>query len=338
MAPHNNIVLFDYPFSPYAKRVAWYLTLRGIEYAQCVQPVTLPREDLNALGVKYRRIPLLSIGRNIYCDTRLILEKLEQRFPSGSLGACQPEQRALEKLLQIWTIDGGVFSRAAQALPPEMPLLNDPKWVKDREDYMGRSWAKEDVAKGRPEALAHLRGAFDLLESTLLADGRDWVLGTEKPSLADIEAIWPFHWLSGLEGALPPSLFGKEEFPKVYGWIDRFSSALKAAKASAPNVISLKGAEAIQFVTQAELAEPEGDVDAKDPLGLKKGQDVESWPTDSGFNHRDRGQLVTLTQHEVVLKTQAKVGHKDIRIHHPRTNFRIRPPVWYKPHWPSIQD
>lgn len=24
----------------------------------------------------------------------------------------------------------------------EMPLLNDPKFVRDREEYMGRSWAK----------------------------------------------------------------------------------------------------------------------------------------------------------------------------------------------------
>ncbi|KAL8681215.1 MAG: hypothetical protein Q9186_002673 [Xanthomendoza sp. 1 TL-2023] len=325
MAPHNDIILFHYPFSPYARRVIWYLTLRGIEYAECIQPAALPREDLNALGVKYRRIPLLSIGRDIYCDTRLILQKLEEKFPSGALGASQPDQKAVEKLLEKWIIDGGVFSRAAQALPPEMPLLNDPKWVKDREDYMGRSWAKEDIVKGRPEALAHLREAFELLESTLLADGRDWILNTPKASLADIEAIWPFHWLSGLEGALPPSLFGKETFPKVYAWIDRFSATVKAAKASAPKVTRLKGAEAIKYIAQADFAEPGGEVDAQDPLALTKGQDVESWPTDSGFNHRDRGQLVALTRHEVVLKTQAKVGHKDVHIHHPRTNFRIRP-------------
>ncbi|CAL8577198.1 hypothetical protein XPA_003042 [Xanthoria parietina] len=324
MAPHNDIVLFHYSFSPYAKRVTWYMALRGLEYAQCVQPPALPREDLNALGVKYRRIPILSIGRDIYCDTRLILRKLEEKFPSGAIGASDPDQKALQKLLETWTIDGGVFHRAAQAIPPEMPLLNDPKWVKDREDYMGRSWGKEDIARGRPEALAHLREAFELLESTLLADGRQWILKTKQPSLADIEAIWPFHWLCTMEGALPPSLFGKENFPKIYAWIDRFSSTLKAARNSAPKVVTLKGPEAIQYITQAEFTEPSGEVDAQDPLGLKKGQDVESWPIDSGFNHRDRGQLVALTRQKVVLKAQAKIGHKDVHIHHPRTNFRIR--------------
>ena len=128
----------------------------------------------------------MSIGRDIYCDTRLILQKLEEKSDTGTLGASEPEQKAIEKLLEQWTIDGGVFNRTAQLIPPEMPLMKDSKFVKDREDYMGRSWAKSDVINSRPEALAHMREFFQLLESTILADGREWVLKTEKPSLADI--------------------------------------------------------------------------------------------------------------------------------------------------------
>lgn len=73
-----------------------------------------------------------------------------------------------------------------------MPLLNDPKFVQDRKDMTGRSWAKPAIAEGRPEALAHMREFFQLLESTILADGRDWVLNTEKPTLADIHGKKPF--------------------------------------------------------------------------------------------------------------------------------------------------
>lgn len=152
-----------------------------------MQPIYLPREDLNALGVKYRRIPVMAIGRDIYCDTRLILRKLEEKFPSGALSASQPDQRALEKLFESWTIDGGVFVRASQAIPAEMPLLNDPKFVTDREDYTNRSWQKESIKAMRPEALAHIRVAFEFLETGLLADGRKWILKTDEPSLADIE-------------------------------------------------------------------------------------------------------------------------------------------------------
>ena len=129
----------------------------------------------------------MSIGRDIYCDTRLILRKLEEKFPSGALGAHQPEQKALEKLLESWTIDGGIFVRASQVLPPEMPLLKDPKFKSDREDYTGRSWDKKDIRIMRPEGLSHIRDSFVFLETGLFADGRQWILKTERPSLADIE-------------------------------------------------------------------------------------------------------------------------------------------------------
>lgn len=127
-----------------------------------------------------------------------------------------------------------------------------------------------------------------------------------------------------MKGALPPSLFGKENFPKVCAWIDRFSKAVKEAERLAPKPTTLKGAEALKYITQAEFAELKGDVDGEDPLGLKKGQYVESWPIDSGFNHRDMGQLFALTPQEVILTTQTKIGHREVHIHHPRRNFRIR--------------
>ena len=33
---NSEIVLYHYPFSPYAKRVIWYLAFRGLDYAECV--------------------------------------------------------------------------------------------------------------------------------------------------------------------------------------------------------------------------------------------------------------------------------------------------------------
>ena len=133
----------------------------------------------------------MSIGRDIYCDTRLILEKLEARFPDGALGATQPDQKAIEKLLEKWCVDGGVFNRASQLIPPEMALLNDPNFKKDREDLSGRSWDKKTITEMRPEAISHIRDAFAFLETGLLADDRKWILNTEKPSLADIEGSHP---------------------------------------------------------------------------------------------------------------------------------------------------
>lgn len=139
------------------------------------------------MGINYRRIPLLAIGRDVYCDSRLILRKLEELFPNGALGASTPEEKAIQKFLEIWAVESGLFNRASQLIPSSMPLLNDPRFVKDREDLTNRPWSKEGIDANRPEAVACIRSGFQFLESTLLADGRDWVLKTDRPTLADIE-------------------------------------------------------------------------------------------------------------------------------------------------------
>jgi glutathione S-transferase len=117
----------------------------------------------------------------------LILQKLEAKFPDGALGAQDPDHKALEMLLSKWMVEGTMFPRAGQLLPLDIPLMRDPKFQRDRQQFNGRSWDSAQIAKNRPEAAAHIRDAFEFLETTLLADGRDWILKTEKPSLADIE-------------------------------------------------------------------------------------------------------------------------------------------------------
>lgn len=153
----------------------------------------MPRPDVKALGVEYRRIPVVAIGRDIYTDTRLILSKLEAIYPASdahpSISASTFENKAMEKLLEYWMVDGGIFTRAAQLIPTSMPLFKDPKFTKDRQQFSGRSWNKDEMEAIRPEALVEIKGAFAFLEESLLADGREWILNTKNPSLADIEGI-----------------------------------------------------------------------------------------------------------------------------------------------------
>jgi hypothetical protein len=51
---------------------------------------------------------------------------------------------------------------------------------------------------------------------------------------------------------------------------------------------------------------------------------VEIWPIDTGVRHRDRGRVVGLTRDEVVLNVKSEAEGKEIRVHFPRTNFRIQ--------------
>ncbi|KAK3065158.1 hypothetical protein LTS18_008016 [Coniosporium uncinatum] len=109
MASDLPIILFGYEGSVWTTKLHYYLDLRGIKYSLCIQPNPLPRPDLEELGIKYRRIPLMAIGRDVYCDSRLIFHKLEELFPEGALGSKIPEIRGIEYLLDNWTGDGGPF-------------------------------------------------------------------------------------------------------------------------------------------------------------------------------------------------------------------------------------
>lgn len=144
----------------------------------------MPRPDLEAIGVAYRRIPIVVVGKDVYCDTRLILRKLEQLFPAGGIGATTADGQALQKLLEIWHVEGPLFWKGAHSMP--LQFFKDPKFGKDREQMTGRPWNVKTMSKQRPEALIYIRSAFTFFEK-LLADGRAWIVSTSEPSLADIE-------------------------------------------------------------------------------------------------------------------------------------------------------
>lgn len=126
-----------------------------------------------------------------------------------------------------------------------------------------------------------------------------------------------------MPGALPKDVISPVQFPKVFAWIQRFRDALQQAKASAPKQVKLTGDEVVEYMQDARFAESVGEVAANDPLKLKAGDEVEVFPIDTGFSHRDRGTLLTLTPNEVVVGKKMNVGGGPIRVHYQRWGFRV---------------
>jgi len=188
-----------------------------------------------------------------------------------------------------------------------------------------------DASQLRAEAAHVLHSATSLLEETILADGRPWVLGEEGPTLADIEAVWVFHWVTGLPGMVDQELW-KEKYPRVMAWIARFQAAVGAVKQNPPTLTGEQAADLIMGKSKSEMESSstgswEDDrlgIDTQDEVvkvcGLRKGSRVEVWPTDSGMTHRDRGTLIGIEGDEVVWLTG-----KGVRVHAPREGFRVRP-------------
>ncbi|CAG8982827.1 hypothetical protein HYALB_00006636 [Hymenoscyphus albidus] len=135
----------------------------------------MPRPDITAIGTLYRRIPILSIGRSIYNDTRLILQKLETLL----------------------------FMRASQLIPADMPLLKVKGFQRDREEYTGRSWSREGIERVRGEALVDVRGAFERVEGLVFGDGREWNLKGALPPTYISATYFPkvFAWIERFSAA-----------------------------------------------------------------------------------------------------------------------------------------
>jgi hypothetical protein len=243
------------------------------------------------------------------------------------LGASAPDQKAIERLLSAFITDAGIFQQGSKLLPLSLPIFQDPNYLKDRGDFSGKAFSAGALNKVRPDALADMAAAFDLLETTLLADGREWILKTEKPSLADIEGVWVFHWTSGIPGALPRERFSPEKYPRVYSWVRRFQEAITAAKARVEKPKTLSGEEAASAIENSSWHEEEGTVDEEDPLvvaeGLKRGTMVSISPTDTGRAHKDVGKLVSLDKDEVVIEVKTGKG-ESVRLHAPRHGYKLR--------------
>jgi len=194
----------------------------------------MPRPDVEKLGLKHRRIPIVSIGKDVYLDTRLQLPALEALFPDtpklGFEAGKESDQFALQQLLSTLTTDSGVFQTAASLIPSDTPLLQDPKWQEDRKNYFPHGdMSKESMDRAKPGAEVEMARTYKLLES-ILQDDRAWIANGNRPSLADIEAIWPVIFTMNIPGALASDKFSKEIFPKVYAWVDRFQAAVGTAK------------------------------------------------------------------------------------------------------------
>jgi glutathione S-transferase len=102
--------------------------------------MTLPRPELSEMmGITYRRIPVLAIGRDVYADTSLIASTLERRYPSSAgYGTLFPQRKGggssdtgMVKTLVMYYFDRTVFPLAASSLPfQKFPEA----FVKDRSD------------------------------------------------------------------------------------------------------------------------------------------------------------------------------------------------------------
>ena len=215
-----------------------------------------PRPILTDLGITYRRIPVNSIGKDVYCDNSIFLDAVQSIFADKALPT-SPADHAYEALgyRSFWI-----------ALPLVPASLITPEMAKEREDLFS-VFSRPDFADLRPNALAEFRSLLDMLENECLTPG-PWI-GGSNCSVADIHAIWIVKWaFQTLELGSEPG-FSREEFPRIYKWIEALPIHDEENHAE-----KIRPEEAKEKILNSEYAAVEIGVDPEDATGLKNGMIV----------------------------------------------------------------
>ncbi len=186
----SGIILHQYDSSPFTEKVRICLGIKGLAWQAVDQPVIMPKPDLTPLTGGYRRIPVMQIGADVYCDSALIVRELDRRYPTPSLFPAGNKGQA--NAVEIWA-DKALFQSAVLAIFGTLGDGVDPAFIKDREALSGQPFNVAAMKALAPFALTQIKAHAALL-AEYLADGRSFLEG-EAPGLADAAAYYNFWFI-----------------------------------------------------------------------------------------------------------------------------------------------
>ncbi len=296
--PGRELILHHYEISPYAEKIRLVMGFKGLAWRSVLIPVVMPKPDLTALTGGYRLTPVLQVGADIYCDTKVIARRLERERPSPTL---YPEgAAAAERALSFWAetifMD---FVTVAFSIEGFFP----PDFIADRQKMVPGGVDFALAQQLRPSRLDHVRAKLDVLDRQL-ADGRPYLLG-KATSLADLSAyhsLWAMRPIPAMAPLLAP-------FEHLAAWMERIAAFGHGERQE------MDGQEAVEIARASKPTTRPGR-DTGDPNGRKPGDRVQVFPEAYG---RDpvAGELVWSDAHEIAIRrVDERAG--EVVVHFPR--------------------
>jgi glutathione S-transferase len=304
--PSTAILLHQYDVSPFSEKVRVALGIKGLAWFAVEEPVVMPKPELTALTGGYRRIPVMQIGGDVYCDTQIILRELERRFPEPTLFPAG--DRGLGWALGMWA-DRSFFQAAVAVIFGSAGAAVDEAFKKDREQLMGRPFDTDAMQAAVPLMKEQLRAHLGWLDEQL-ADGRAFLTGA-APGLADATA---YYNLAFVRWIAPGEAEGIDSLSRVADWEARVRDVGHGDRRD------LGRDEALAIARAATSSTAPG-VDEGEPNGWKVGDRVVVMADDYG---RDpiAGELVSASaQHVAIRRHDERVG--DVVVHFPRAGFWV---------------
>ena len=299
-----EIILHHYPMSTFSEKVRLACGLKGLSYRQVIVPIASPKPDLAALTGGYRRAPVMQIGADVYCDSHLILRKLEELHPEPSLF---PDGSEGQATALSWWAERHVFMPALAFIAFINGDLYAPEFVEERRRF-GYTLDKEELRPGFARNLQQLAAHLDWL-GTMLADGRPFLLG-ERVSAADL-AAYPSLWFLRKWGGDETTRLPVEP---LLGWMDRVAAL---GHGDPVDVASVEALEAARRATPTAAGLPS----RADPAGIAANAAVTVTPDDVG---RDpvKGVLVGADRREIVIRrSDPRAG--TLHVHFPRAGYDL---------------
>jgi glutathione S-transferase len=212
----SDVILHHYALSPFAEKIRLMLGYCGLSWQSVIVPAIPPRRTLEPLAGKYRRIPVMQIGADVFCDTRSITTELARlcHRPELALENCSEEIQAfvrradLEVFIACMVVaPGGVVLRK---LWKSYSLLYVGRFLWDR-IRMNRT--SNVPLPGRSRAREVAREHLEDLERRLTNQP---FLSGEVPTIADFSAYHGLWFIRDLGESrdIDPYL-------KVYEWLNR---------------------------------------------------------------------------------------------------------------------
>lgn len=304
-----ELILHHHDPSPFAEKIRLAFGCKRLAWRSVRLAMVMPRPALMPLTGGYRKVPVLQIGADVYCDTRLIVAELERRYPVPTL--FPGKSAGLSIALAAWS-DRNFFEPGA-GLAMGLNRASIPREViEDRKgffNFMDFARLEDDI----PHLFTQFRANLDLVEQ-MLGDLRPYVLG-DQPSFADIDAYFPVWMARGNIGAAAALL---APFPKLLAWEARMQ-----AIGHGPRREEMEAHEALAVARASEPADDAAEGVIEDELGLRPGARVSVTPDDYGRIPVE-GELVTLTARKVAVRRVTRETGEVI-VHFPRSGYRVAP-------------
>ena len=306
----SDLILHHYPTSPFAEKVRLILGFKQLAWKSVFIPMVMPKTDLTALTGGYRKTPVLQIGADIYCDTALICDVLEQLAPMPTLypkavqgaarSVAQWADSALFTASMAYNFQAAGVAQVFAGVPPE----GVQAFVADRTAMRGGA-ARMASSDATGTYKIYLQRIANML------DGSDFLFG-EQPCVADFAVYHPLWFTQERTPALAGILAGT---PQVQSWMAR----MKAFGHGTPGKCSAE--EALQTARSSKPVAVQAEV-FQDEHGIALGSQVVIASDNFGLEPTP-GELVAATSARYTLRrSDDRAG--TVHVHFPRVGFTLK--------------